>query len=282
VVGEGGVEVRHELRPFGFSEAVMTSILSGAIEGRIRSRHRGGNVPHDWYTSGGETQIGRGGRSRDDSRRGSRSAPAMLEASMADEQSHESVTEEQNGQFSTVSETIPPSVVKTGPEKHASEANELLRRDAGDVTAGIVSMERSGAERVEGERVTMTSSGARTLSARTLQMENSGAVSASAERLVMQSSSALVASAEQIRLARSKAFMANAATMTAEQDVSVGWLNVGEVKASGDIRATFMMAGNVSAEGDVDIRFDAASAFALGAGFAAVLLFVRGVLRRVF
>ena len=51
---------------------------------------------------------------------------------MATEYSSESVTEDQDGQFSTVSETIPMTVVKAGPEKHPVEASELLRRDAGE------------------------------------------------------------------------------------------------------------------------------------------------------
>jgi hypothetical protein len=203
-------------------------------------------------------------------------------SAMATEHSSESVTEDQDGQFSTVSETIPMTVVKAGPEKHPVEASELLRRDAGDIAGNVVTMERSGAERVEGERVSMTNSGARTLSARSLQMQNSGTVTASAERIVLQSSSAIVASAEQMRLSRSRAVFANAGEMTAEQDVAFVNLNTDSVKAAGDVRATFLVAGDVAAEGDVRVTFDATSAFALGAGIATVLLVVRGLLRKMF
>lgn len=208
--------------------------------------------------------------------------PQVWRQCMATDHPENSVTEEQDGQFSTVSDDVPISAYKEMPERHVREAGELLRRDAGDVNAEIVTMERSGAEHVEGERVSMESSGARTLSARTVQMENSGAVMASAERMVLQGSSAITANAQEMRLARSKALIAGAGEMVAEQDVSAGMLAAGSVKATGDIRTTFLVAGEVSAEGDVEVKFDAASAFALGAGFAAMLLFVRGVLRRIF
>ena len=83
-------------------------------------------------------------------------------------------------------------------------------------------------------------------------------------------------------MVRSKALMANGDQVVAEHGLTAGMLNAGSVKASGDVRATFLMAGDVSAEGDVEVKFDPASAFALGAGIAAMLLFVRGVLRRIF
>jgi hypothetical protein len=201
---------------------------------------------------------------------------------MATDHSSGSVTEEQDGQFSLMSEVIPATVVKHGAERHAGEAAELLRRDAGDVQADTVTMERSGAERVEGERVTMTSSGARSLSARSLQMENSGAVAATAERMVLQGSSAIIARADHLRAARSRMLFVGVGEMTAEQDVATGMLNAGTVSASGDVRAVFLASGEVSAEGDVQVTFDPMSAFALGAGIAAGLLVLGRLFRRLF
>jgi hypothetical protein len=100
--------------------------------------------------------------------------------------------------------------------------------------------------------------------------------------MVLQGSSAVIASADEMRLARSKVAIANAGEMTAEHDVRVGMLTTGSVKSQGDVRATVMVAGDVTAGGDVNVKFDAPSAFALGAGFALVLILLRGLLRRVF
>ena len=72
--------------------------------------------------------------------------------------------------------TRPPQfVTKETAYKSASEATELIRADAGDVTATTVSMDRSGAERITADRVTMERSGARTIDAKSVQMDRSGA-----------------------------------------------------------------------------------------------------------
>ena len=70
----------------------------------------------------------------------------------------------------------PTFVGKEAANHTPEEAAELLRSDAGDITATTVTMDRSGAETIIADRVTMDRSGARKLDAKSAHLENSGAV----------------------------------------------------------------------------------------------------------
>lgn len=162
----------------------------------------------------------------------------------------------------------------------AVERSTLSGDDAGTVSAVQVSMERSGAEHIDAQRVTLQNSGARSLTTKTATLTNSGALKLDADSVEINQSSVVLAQAKDIRVAQSMIFVASAETATVDGVGTIGLLAAGGVQSSGDVRSTFMFAGNVKAGGDVKVMFDAVSAGALGAAFAAVLFALRRLVKR--
>ena len=157
-----------------------------------------------------------------------------------------------------------PIVVEKENTSHApKEAAELLRSDAGDLTAETVTMDRSGAETIKADRVTMDRSGARKLEAKSAHLENSGAVRMTAENAVFYGGAAVLVQADQIRIVDSNFVAIKAAEQTTID---------GNVK-------TVIYAG--PADEKIKPVFTVASAVSFGAGFAVTLMVFGRVMRRL-
>lgn len=159
--------------------------------------------------------------------------------------------------------TPPETVDKTTAYRAPIEASELLRADAGDVKAEAVNMDRSGAETITAERVSMDRSGTRTLDAKSAHLENSGAVLLKAENAVFHGGAAVAVRAVNAKIVRSNFVALNVAEKTTIE---------GEVNA-------LLYAG--PADEKVKPVFTASGAAAFGAAFAAVLLVLGRVARRM-
>ena len=154
-------------------------------------------------------------------------------------------------------------VVSAGPENRPTVATELLRAEAGDVRAGMLAMERSGAEQVTAERVVMTNSGARTIDARSAQVDRSGVLAVRSEKAVFYNSTAVAVATDEARIVRGRVLLLKADRATIEGDAKIA-----------------VVAGSV---GDrVQPLLDARGAAAFGAGLGATLLLFGAVLRRLF
>jgi hypothetical protein len=154
-------------------------------------------------------------------------------------------------------------VVSAGPENRPTVATEILRAEAGDVDAAMVSMDRAGAERVTAERVVMTNSGARTVEARSAHVDRSGILAVRSDKAVFSNSTAIAIATEEVRIVRSRVFALKADRATIESGARVA-----------------IYAGPV----DENVRplADIRGAAAFGAGLGAVLLVLGSLLRRVF
>ena len=154
-------------------------------------------------------------------------------------------------------------VVSAGPENRPTVATEILRAEAGDVDAAMVSMDRAGAERVTAERVVMTNSGARTIEARSAQVDRSGILAVRSDKAVFSNSTAIAIATEEVRIVRSRVFALKADRATIESGARVA-----------------IYAGPV----DENVRplADVRGAAAFGAGLGTVLLLFGSLLRRVF
>jgi hypothetical protein len=157
----------------------------------------------------------------------------------------------------------PEALVKSGPENRPTLATELLGAEAGDVQAGVVAMERSGAEHVSGQRVVITNSGARSVDARSAQIDRSGVLALNAEKAVLYNSSAVAVAAEHVRLVRGRALMLKADHAAIEGDVRIG-----------------IYAGPVSET--VRPLLDARGAAAFAASFGAVCVLLASLIRRAW
>ena len=164
-----------------------------------------------------------------------------------------------DGQASTA---VPRTILKASTTKAPTEASELLRADAGDVEATTVAMERSGADRVTGQRVIMHRSGARRLEARSAQLDRSGVVSLRGEHVVLHAGSAVGVVADEVRLVKSRAVVL-VGNATVEEGARV-LVHVGP--AAGGGRPTV----------------DAAGAAGFGAAFGLVVLLFGSLVRRLF
>ncbi len=168
-----------------------------------------------------------------------------------------------NGRDGTDPSLPPEFVAKTDTTKSPVNAHELLRSDAGDLSATTLSMDRSGAESITAERVTMDHSGAKTLEAKSAQLVDSGVMLLKSERAVMQGGSALVVSASEARLVKSRAIAVVADRVTAE----------GELK-------TLLHVG--SSDGCIRPVLDGRGALGFGAGFGLAVVMFGRLLRRLF
>jgi hypothetical protein len=155
----------------------------------------------------------------------------------------------------------PPTVVtKATAYNSASEASEMIRTDAGDVTATTVTMDRSGAEQITADRVQMDRSGAKAIDAKSVQMDRSGALSLKSDHTVLHDSAAVWASASEARITKSKVVLLVSAKSMIE----------------GELRPLIHIG-----KGGENVKpvIDGGSALKLGAALGAVLLLGGRVLR---
>ena len=154
-------------------------------------------------------------------------------------------------------------IVSAGPEKRPTVATEILRAEAGDVDATMVSMDRAGAEQVTAERVVMTNSGARTVEARSAQVDRSGILAVRSDKAVFSNSTAIAIATEEARIVRSRVFALKADRATIEAGAKIA-----------------IYAG--PADENMRPLLDVRGAAAFGAGLGVVLLLLGSLLRRVF
>ena len=153
-------------------------------------------------------------------------------------------------------------IVSAGPENRPTVATEILRAEAGDVQATMVTMDRAGAEQVTAERVVMTNSGARTVEARSAQVDRSGILAVRSEKAVFSNSTAIAIATEEARIVRSRVLMLKADRATIEAGAKVA-----------------IYAG--PADERVQPLADVRGAAAFGVGLGAVLLLLGSLLRRI-
>ena len=164
------------------------------------------------------------------------------------------------GEMNSVTSEV---IVSAGPENRPTAATELLRAEAGDVRAGMLAMERSGAEQVTAERVVMTNSGARTIDARSAQVDRSGVLAVRSDKAVFYNSTAVAVATDEARIVRGRVLLLKADRATIEGDAKIAVL----AGLTGD-----------RVQPLVDMR----GAAAFGAGLGATLLLFGAVLRRLF
>jgi hypothetical protein len=154
-------------------------------------------------------------------------------------------------------------IVSAGPENRPTIATEILRAEAGDVHATMVTMDRAGAEQVSAERVVMTNSGARTVEARSAQIDRSGILAVRSDKAVFSNSTAIAIATDEARIVRSRVFMLKADRATIEAGARV---------------AIYAGPPGETMQPLADVR----GAAAFGAGLGVVLLVLGSLLRRVF
>jgi hypothetical protein len=183
---------------------------------------------------------------------------------------------EQTGEFESRLDSAPPPseasvmtgsvasevIVSAGPENRPTVATEILRAEAGDVQATMVTMDRAGAEQVTAERVVMTNSGARSVEARSAQVDRSGILAVRSEKAVFSNSTAIAIATEEARIVRSRVLMLKADRATIEAGTKV---------------AIYAGPADEKVQPLADIR----GAAAFGAGLGAVLLLLGSLLRRI-
>ena len=159
--------------------------------------------------------------------------------------------------------TEPPIVIsKETAYKSPSEAVELVRSDAGDITATTVSMEQSGAEQITADRVSMDRSGAKSIATKSAQLDRSGVLSLNSDHTVLQKSSAMAINAKDARIVRSNVLVFRSGSTTVE----------------GELR-TLIHIGNAC--DNVKPVFGGADAARFGAALGLVLLIGGRLLRRL-
>ena len=154
-------------------------------------------------------------------------------------------------------------IVSAGPENRPTAATELLRAEAGDVRADMVTMDRAGAEQVIAERVVMTNSGARMVDARSAQVDRSGILAVRSDKAVFYNSTAVAVATDEARIVRGRVLLLKADRATIQGDARIA-----------------VFAG--LADDRVRPLVDARGAAAFGAGLGAALLLLGSVLRRLF
>jgi len=205
-----------------------------------------------------------------------RADTAPIDAGRAANVAREDTGTEQNGDSEFgLSSVRPPSgdlaatgsaasevIVSAGPENRPTVTTEILRAEAGDVHAAMVTMERAGAEQVTAERIVMTNSGARTVEARSAQVDRSGILAVRSDKAVFSNSTAIAIVTEEARIVRSRVLMLKADRATIEAGAKVA---IYAGPASENMRPL------------ADVR----GAAAFGVGLGAVLLLLGPFLRRV-
>jgi hypothetical protein len=165
---------------------------------------------------------------------------------------------------STSNGSEPPiAVAKDSAYRSASEAAELIRSDAGDITATTVTLERSGAEQITADRVSLDRSGARSITTKSAQLDRSGVKSLHADNTVLQRSSAGTIQTKEARVVKSRVLILNSDKTTVEGALKT-LIHIGP--ACDNVKPVF--------SGGDAVRF--------GAAFAAALLIGGRFMRRVF
>lgn len=154
----------------------------------------------------------------------------------------------------------PQTVAKDSAYRAAHEAAELLRSDAGDITATTVTLDRSGAEQITAERVTLNRSGAKTIEAKSVQLERSGVLNLTTDSVVLHNSSATAVTTKDARVVKSNIAIFRSERTTVE----------------GELRSLVHIG---HACDNVKPVFDAQGAARFGAAFALTLLIGRRILR---
>ncbi len=154
-------------------------------------------------------------------------------------------------------------IVSAGAENRPTAVTELLRAEAGDVRADMITMDRTGAEQVTAERVVMTNSGARTVDARSAQVDRSGVLAVRSEKAVFYNSTAVAVASDETRIVRGRVLLLKADRATIEGDARI---------------AVFAGLASDSVRPLVDAR----GAAAFGAGLGAVLMVAGALLRHLF
>jgi hypothetical protein len=130
------------------------------------------------------------------------------------------MSEQTNGAADTA------TVVKAAGTNEPLASRQLIGTETTDVHAITATMERSGADKVVGERVIMNRSGARTLEARSAQLDRSGVMRLDSDHAVMQGGSAMAVVADEARLVKSKALVVVASQAIVDEDARV-FLHIG-------------------------------------------------------
>lgn len=181
------------------------------------------------------------------------------------------VTREQGGQFLQESEGVLPVTWE--------RPRDVVEQEHGDhIEAAQVQMDRSAAQSINAQRITMSNSGAKAIDARSIRMDQSGSVYLNTERATFNKSSAVVAKAGELHMHESSLLMGAAESASIGSGTKVGLLVARRIEAKGDVRAFAFIGGDVTVGGNVSSVLNTASAAALGAGFAIVLLFARRLL----
>lgn len=157
----------------------------------------------------------------------------------------------------------PRTVDKATAYRATHEGAELLRADAGDVTATSVTMDRSGAEEITADRVTMDRSGAKSIQTKSAQLDRSGVLTLQSDHVVLHKSSATVVTAQEARVVKSNIVLFNSKQTTVEGTLT-----------------SLIHVGNAC--DNVKPVFDATGAARFGAAFAATLLIGGRLLRLLF
>lgn len=147
----------------------------------------------------------------------------------------------------------PQAIAKESAYRAAHEASELLRSDAGDVTATTVTLDRSGAEKITADRVSLERSGAKAITAKSVQLDRSGVLSLTSDNSVLHRSSATAVNAREARIVRS----------------NVAILRADSVRVEGELR-TLVHIGQAC--DNVKPVFDAQGALRFGAALGAMLV----------
>ena len=166
------------------------------------------------------------------------------------------------GDLATTRSVASEVIVSAGAENRPTVATEILRAEAGDVHAAMVTMERAGAEQVTAERIVMTNSGARSVEARSAQVDRSGILAVRSEKAVFSNSTAVAIATEEARIVRSRVVMLKADRATIEAGTRV---------------AIYAGPADEKLRPLTDVR----GAAAFGAGLGVVLLLLGPLLRRV-
>jgi hypothetical protein len=149
--------------------------------------------------------------------------------------------------------TSPPVMVaKDTAYRTQTEAPELIRSDAGDITATTVSMDRSGAEQITADRVTLQQSGAKSIQTKSAQLERSGVLSLASDHTVLHNSSAIAVKANEARIVKGRILFFRSDTTQVEGELK-SLIHIGQ--ACDGVKPMF--------DGQSALRFGAALGFVL-------------------
>jgi hypothetical protein len=149
--------------------------------------------------------------------------------------------------------TSPPLMVAKDPAyQRQSEAPELIRTDAGDITAATVSMDRSGAEQITADRVSLQQSGAKSIQTKSAQLERSGVLALASDHSVLHNSSAIAVKTSEARIVKSRILFFRSDTTRVEGELK-SLIHIGQ--ACDGVKPVF--------DGQGALRFGAALGFVL-------------------